>query len=91
MFLIFDFQCNECGAVSEHMVKRGDANPVCPVCSNPATTKLVGAPKLGITAMAASGKASSDATTTAVDKWAKARNQKWNIEQRNLRNHGTYD
>jgi hypothetical protein len=54
-------------------------------------SRLIGAPKLGYTRMAADGTASSDAMTTAVDKWARARHQKWQIEQRNLARHGTED
>lgn len=91
MFLVFDFECMDCGAIAEHVVKRGEANPHCPACGSSRTDRLIGAPKLGYTAMAANGTASSDAMTTAVDKWARARHQKWTIEQRNKERHGTED
>lgn len=91
MFIVSDFECTACGAVTEHLVKRGDANPHCPECGSADMTRLIGAPKLGYTRMAADGTASSDAMTTAVDKWARARHQKWQIEQRNLARHGTED
>lgn len=91
MFLVFDFQCQACGAVTEFLVKRGDANPSCPECGSSDMAKQLGAPKLGYASMAADGTASSDAMTTAIDRWARARDQKWRIEQRNLDRHGTYD
>lgn len=91
MFLVLDFQCNDCGAIAEHLVKQGDAIPECPECGSSSTTRLIGAPKLGYTAMATSGKASSDAMTTSIDRWAKARAQKQKTQERNLARHGTED
>lgn len=89
MFIVSDFQCAACGAVTEHLVKRGDANPECPECGNADMTRLIGAPKLGYTHMAASGHSTSDAMTTSIDKWARAREQKRRIEMRNVERHGT--
>lgn len=92
MPILVDFRCDSCDAVTEHLVTHSDvATPKCPECGSSATRKLIGAPKLAYTAMAADGSQSSDGMTTAIDKWHKGRMQKKALEQRNLERHGTYD
>lgn len=92
MPIIADFRCADCDAVTEHLVKRDEpASPSCPECGSSATRRLIGAPKLAYTQMAANGESSSDAMNTAIDRWVKGREQKKRIEQRNMERHGTYD
>lgn len=91
MPLIVDFRCAVCDTVTEHLVKQSeDANPPCPECGSAVTKRLIGAPKLAYTRMAADGSSSSDGMTTAIDRWVKGREQKKAIEKRNMERHGTY-
>jgi hypothetical protein len=53
--------------------------------------RLIGAPNLGYTQMAANGEASSDAMGTSIDKWVKMRKERKAREQRNMERHGTVD
>lgn len=92
MFKIVDVRCLDCDHVHEALVNAKDeASPSCPECSSTNTVRLIGAPNLSYTRMAASGKSSSDGMTTAIERWHKGRAQKMKIEKRNLERHGTYD
>lgn len=90
--VLSDCKCRDCGAVTEHWVKPGQPpTDPCPHCGSPALERQIGAPHLNYTDMAANGESSSDAMGTAVNKWAKMREQKQKIEKRNLERHGTYE
>ena len=89
---LFDFRCDDC----DHRFEDWDtiersAKPQCPECQSPDTVRLISKLRLDYTAMACSGKSSSDGMTTAIDRWAKRREEKVKIEKRNLERHGTYD
>jgi putative FmdB family regulatory protein len=87
-----DYQCGDCGTVSEQWDKRGEvANHTCPHCGSTSLSKQISPGHLGYTSMAANGESSSDSMGTAIDKWAKMREQKQRIERRNLERHGTYE
>ena len=87
---LFDFRCQQCDHVFEDWDNSdGDAKPICPECSSPDTKRLISSLRIDYTGMATSGRASSDANTTAIDKWHKTRTQQLKIEQRNLERHGT--
>lgn len=88
--IIRDIRCNACASVTEHWVNREElATLTCPNCGSSDFKVMIGVPKLAYTDMAANGESSSDAMGTAVDKWAKMREQKQRIEKRNLERHGT--
>ena len=89
---LFDFRCDGC----DHRFESWDtmeksARPPCPTCQSPDTTRLISKPRLDYTGMATNMKSGDEGLTTAVDRWAKAREEKVKIEERNLRNHGTVD
>jgi len=65
--------------------------PPCPECSTPDATRLISKLRLDYVGMGANGRATSDAFTTGIDKWAKRRRDKLKIENRNLERHGTVD
>mgnify|MGYP005653218331 FL=1 len=89
---IFDFRCQDC----DHRFEEWDnsdrtAKPTCPNCDSANTIRLISAPRFDLDGMVASGSATSDGMTTAVDRWAKRREQHMKIEARNKERHGTYD
>lgn len=90
--IIRDIRCGDCASVIERWISKEElASLTCPTCGSSDMNAMIGAPKLAYTEMAANGESSSDAMGTAVDKWAKMREQKQRIEKRNLERHGTYD
>lgn len=44
MIRVFDYKCNECGHIEEHVVRSLDAKPKCPKCGSRDNTKMVSAP-----------------------------------------------
>lgn len=91
MAQLFDFRCLDCNLVFEGWdTSDRDAKPACPGCGHEETRRLIAAPRLDYIGMATSGKASSDGSATAIDKWDKMRRQKMKTEQRNQERHGTY-
>lgn len=92
MKIIRDYRCGTCNAVSEHWASAEEvASLECPSCGSSVLTPMIAAPHFGIIDSIASGVASSDGLTTAIDRWDKMRRQKLKIEQRNLERHGTVD
>ena len=83
---IYDFKCNECDNVTEHIVRMSVESLPCPDCGAD-TVRLIGCPNLSISNLAAG----ASATVDSIDKWDKMRKQKMAIEQKNQDNHGTYD
>jgi putative FmdB family regulatory protein len=89
---IFDFRCPHCDHVFEDWdTIEKDATPLCPSCDKPGATRLISKLNIDYTGMVASGHSSTDALTTSIDKWAKARSEKLKIEKRNMERHGTVD
>ena len=90
--VIRDYRCGHCDAVTEHWVNKEElAVLTCPECGNSAMKAMIGTTHFGFTNTVANGEASSDAMTSSIDRWERARKQKQKTEQRNLERHGTYD
>jgi predicted RNA-binding Zn-ribbon protein involved in translation (DUF1610 family) len=90
MLIVNDCRCTVCDTVTEILAKRDElATLPCPNCGNAALRRMIGAPKLGYTAMVTNGESSSDSMNTSIDRWQKMRDQKAKIEARNMDRHGT--
>ncbi len=81
MLRVFDFECTECGDIQEHFI-RGDEVPTCDLCGV-LMKKLPAAPRLDYNGFWLAGMESGD-------RWTKMRKQKQKLEERSLKDHGTY-
>ena len=83
---IYDFKCDECGRVDEHLVKLSVKNMECPECGAN-MSRQIGIPNFSTSSLATG----ESATPDSIDRWEKMRKQKMAIEKKNQENHGTYD
>jgi putative FmdB family regulatory protein len=82
---LYDFKCRDCGVISEHLTRFDVKETSCPRCQGNADRQVC-APKIDHTALAMG----DSATAGGIDKWDRARRKKMAIEERKLRDHGTY-
>jgi putative FmdB family regulatory protein len=89
---LFDFRCSNCDHRFEDWdTSEASADVSCPKCDTPGAVRLISALRLDYLNMAVPLDGSDSGLTTAIDKWAKRREEKVKIEKRNLDRHGTYD
>lgn len=84
--IVFEFQCSSCDAITDELVQPTVYETVCSACGGTAR-RIVSAVRLDPHAFVHGPTASEP----AIDKWCKIRKKKMDIEQKKLRDHGTYD
>lgn len=84
--IIFEFRCSECGHITDELVQSDVYETSCSACGSVAR-RIVSAPRIDWRAFVHGPNASEP----AIDKWEKMRNKKMALEQKKLRDHGTYD